>query len=131
MLRGEWVTHSVGFSQKEALAFANGHDIFISDEYQIIGNNLYLLDTRRRGASVDVISTHKFEVSQTSSSLRIELKKRRNAKLVVFSVMGPVMLAITFSEELSIGQEDLPVGTYIIQLVIEGKSYDFKWAKTE
>ena len=131
MLRGEWVTHSVGFSQKESLAFANGQDIFISDEYQIIGNNLYLLDTRRRGASVDVISTHKFEVSQTSSSLRIRLKKRRNAKVVVFSVMGPEMLAITFSEKLSIGQEDLPVGTYIIQLVIEGKSYDFKWAKTE
>ncbi len=131
LLRGEWVTHSVGFSQKEALAFANGQDMFISDEYQIIGNNLYLLDTRRRGASVDVISTHKFEVSQTSSSLRIRLKKRRNAKVVVFSVMGPEMLAITFSEKLSIGQEDLPVGTYIIQLVIEGKSYDFKWAKTE
>ena len=105
--------------------------MFISDEYQIIGNNLYLLDTRRRGASVDVISTHKFEVSQTSSSLRIRLKKRLNAKVVVFSVMGPEMLAITFSEKLSIGQEDLPVGTYIIQLVIEGKSYDFKWAKTE
>ena len=131
LLRGDWVTHSVGFSQKEALAFANGQDMFISDEYQIIGNNLYLLDTRRRGASVDVISTHKFEVSQTSSSLRIRLKKRRNAKVVVFSVMGPEMLAITFSEKLSIGQEDLPVGTYIIQLVIEGKSYDFKWAKTE
>jgi hypothetical protein len=131
ILKGEWVTYSVGFSQKEALAFGNGQEIFISDEYQIIGNNLYLLDTRRRGANVDVISARKFDVAQSSSSLRISLKKRGLAYIYIYSIMGPEMFTMPFDEEVRILQGDLPAGTYIIQLMIGGESYDFKWAKTE
>jgi hypothetical protein len=131
LLKGEWVTHSVGFSQKEAVAFANGQEIFISDELNVIGQNLYLLDTRRRGANVNVLSARKFDVSQTSSSLHIKLKKRRKAKVYVFSVMGPEILSMTFDNKLTISGVDLPAGTYVIQLLIDGESYDFKWAKTE
>jgi hypothetical protein len=45
--------------------------------------------------------------------------------------MGPEILSMTFDNELTISGVDLPAGTYVIQLLIDGESYDFKWAKTE
>jgi hypothetical protein len=126
-----WESFNVGFSQKESVAFgAKSTDIFISDEWNVIGNSLYYLNIAKT-AAVQEVKAKKFDVHQTSSFLRISLKKRRSAYVYVYSIMGPEVYALPIDDELTITRDDLPAGTYIIQLIIEGESYDFKWAKTE
>lgn len=128
-----WESFNVGFSQKESVAFGlKSTDIFISDELALgIGNTLYYLDIDNSKLDVDVLTADKFKIHQTSSFLKVTLKKSRPAYIYVYSVMGPEMYAMPFSEGLTILQGDLPAGTYIIQLLVDGESYDFKWAKTE
>ena len=126
-----WENYNVGFSQKEAISFGGkSTDVFLSDELNIIGNNLYYLNIAKK-AAVEQLVSNKFDVYQTSSFLTISLKKRRKAFIYVYSIMGPEMYAMPFENELTLSQDDLPAGTYIIQLMIDGESYDFKWAKTE
>ena len=127
----DWSIYSVGFSQKEAVAFgAKSTDIFISDELNIIGNKLYYLNIGQT-ASVDELITQKFDVRKTSSVLRISLQERSPATIYVFSILGPQMLSQTFDKELMLSGNDLPAGTFIVQLFVGGENYSFKWAKTE
>ncbi|MDB4161683.1 hypothetical protein N9772_04890 [Bacteroidia bacterium] len=126
-----WESYDVGFSQKEAVSFgAKSTDIFISDELNVIGNNLYYLNIAET-ASLEMLKAKKFKVHQTSSSFSISLKNRRLAHIRVFATMGTEMYNMSFDEEHVISGDDLPPSIYIIQLIVDGESYDFKWAKTE
>jgi hypothetical protein len=126
-----WQSYDLGFSQKEAVSFGTkSTDIFISDELNTIGNNLYYLNIATT-TSLDKLQAKKFDVHQTSSFLRISLKTRKLAHIYVFGILGQEMYAAPFDKDLTIAKNDLPPGTYIIQLILGGESYDFKWAKTK
>ncbi|MDB4107799.1 T9SS type A sorting domain-containing protein [Bacteroidia bacterium] len=128
----EWNEYNVGVSQKEAVAFgANAKDVFISDELFIIGNKLYLLDIELHEASLYFVNYPSFKVWQTGSSIHLKLKKKEQAMVNVYSIMGEEVYTAPFLDDLYMDNEDLVPGNYIIHVKVSGENYSFRWTKTE
>lgn len=128
----KWQKLGVGFSQKESVCFdTNAQTIFISDEFNFIGNKLYelkigLLDVRKFRDNGKRIN-----YCMTSSTLSIQLPDNTRTTLSVSDLLGrDIMSGLVWSDVLISG-DDLPRTVYLIQLTGEGLYREFRWAKTE
>ncbi|PCJ63643.1 MAG: hypothetical protein COA58_16020 [Bacteroidetes bacterium] len=124
--------YSIGFSQKEAVSFGeSSNELFVSDEFQIIGNNLYLVTLEDKTNSILQQQFDGFEVMRTSHYFKVSQDKNIQSSIYIYSLLGAELYAGSFTNEFSSNGIISNHGAYMVQLVVGGKTYGFKWYKSD
>lgn len=123
-----WREYNVGLSQKESISFGTkSTDIFISDELNGIGNNLYYLDIKPK-LSVAEVAIKGAKVIKHPKYLDIKLTSNQQGYVYLYTLTGAESYAGPLSRNTRISDQ-VASGVYIVQLVIGNQAYNFKWMK--
>jgi hypothetical protein len=127
-----WKRDQIAFSQKEAIVFGDArNEMFISDEFFVIGNNLYtLISDIPVGRQVfkeddDVI------ILLRPDGFTIETTFTKRSKVCLYSLDGKKLKVFHFKNRLELGLNNFVPGTYVLYVEIGKKTYRLKWIKTE
>jgi hypothetical protein len=127
-----WQRYDVGFSQKEAIAFGtHSSEIFISDEFYFVGNNLYFFDLKGFTNEVFTMRLPYFKAYHSPAHLRIVVSMAEEAYVSIYDMQGSHIVATTFINELEIGGSQMAFGTYLVTIKVGQRASRFKWVKSE
>ena len=123
--------YNIGFSQKEAVAFGeSANEMFVSDELNIIGNNLYRVILRPIGG-VEGVGDLDLEIIQTSEYFGFSTKANEKGTVKISTSLGQHIYTDSFDNQFSTSGIINKRGAYVVQVFVEGKTYSFKWQKSE
>jgi hypothetical protein len=124
-------SYRIDFSQKEAVSFGkSANELFVSDEFNVFGNNLYLV-TLEELSTINDRGDLELDIIQTSQFFSVKTRKNTIGEVRIYTALGCQVYSEEFNNQFSTAGSVDSRGSYVVKLFVEGKTYNFKWQKSE